>query len=170
MPFDDTDVYKAVEGASYSLASYYDEKLDTYLDTIIGYITAAQEPDGYLYTNRTIDPEHVHPPAGKERWSSLVQSHELYDSGHLYEAAAAHYQATGKRTLLNVALKNARLICSTFGPEGLHDVPGHEIIEMGLVRLYRVTGEQTFLETARFFIEQRGNHQNRTRRIVRCRL
>lgn len=161
MPFDDTDVYKAVEGASYSLALQYDKKLDTYLDTIIGYIAAAQEPDGYLYTNRTIDPEHVHPFAGKERWTSLVQSHELYDCGHLYEAAAAHYEATDKRTLLDVALKNARLVCSTFGPAGRHDVPGHEIIEMGLVRLYRITGERSFLETARFFIEQRGNHQSR---------
>ncbi|MCI1208142.1 MAG: glycoside hydrolase family 127 protein [Treponema sp.] len=163
MPFDDTDVYKAVEGASYSLALYDDRKLDAYLDTVIGYIAAAQESDGYLYTNRTIDPGHVHPFAGKQRWSSLVQSHELYDCGHLYEAAAAHYQATGKRTLLDVALKNARLVCSTFGPDGRHDVPGHEIIEMGLVRLYRVTGDRTFLETAQFFLEQRGCHQNRAR-------
>jgi DUF1680 family protein len=163
MPFDDSDVYKAIEGASYSLMVQYDSDLDTYLDQIIDYIAKAQEPDGYLYTNRTIDPQHVHPFAGKTRWSSLVQSHELYNCGHLYEAAAAHYMATGKRSLLDIALKNAYLVCDTFGPGRRNDVPGHEIIEMGLVKLYRITGEERFLQRARFFLEARGRHETRQR-------
>lgn len=163
MPFDDSDVYKAIEGASYSLTGHYDGELDARLDQIIDYIAAAQEPDGYLYTNRTIDPEYVHPFAGKTRWSSLVQSHELYNCGHLYEAAVAHYVATGKGSLLDVALKNARLVCDIFGPGKKSDVPGHEIIEMGLVKLYRVTGEEQFLELARFFLEERGRHETRRR-------
>ncbi len=124
MPFDDSDVYKAIEGASYSLTGHYEGKLDAYLDQVIGYIAKAQEPDGYLYTNRTIDPQHVHPFAGKTRWSSLVQSHELYDCGHLYEAAVAHYVATGKHSLLDVALKNARLVCDTLAPARRATCPG----------------------------------------------
>ena len=161
MPFEDTDVYKAIEGASFSLAVHPDPTLDAYLDGLIGLIARAQEPDGYLYTNRTIDPAHVHPDAGPERWSNLVMSHELYNCGHLYEAASAHYMATGKRSLLDVAVRSAALIRSVFGPEGRHDTCGHPIVEMGLARLYRVTGDRSFLEAARFFLEQRGRHESR---------
>lgn len=161
MPFEDTDVYKALEGASYSLILNYDNKLDEYIDSLITLIAKAQEPDGYLYTNRTIDPANVHKFAGSERWSSLVQSHELYNSGHLYEAAYAHFQATGKRTLLSIALKNADLICSVFNSNNRHDSPGHEIIELGLVKLYVLTGNSKYLDTAKFFLEERGNHKNR---------
>ena len=96
MPFEDTDVYKAIEGASYSLAQRQDPELEAYLDALIDIIAQAQEPDGYLYTNRTIDPSHVLPFAGPSRWSNLVMSHELYNCGHLYEAACAHYLATGQ--------------------------------------------------------------------------
>ena len=85
-------------------------------------------------------------------------SHELYNAGHLYEAAVAHYMATGKRTLLNIALKNADLVCSVFGPGKLRVAPGHEIVEMGLVKLYRVTGKPEYLQTAKFFIEERGSY------------
>jgi DUF1680 family protein len=155
--FDDSDVYKVIEGAAYSLASHPDPALDSQLDQVIADIAAAQEKDGYLYTARTIDPAHTLAMSGKERWSNLKDSHELYNLGHLYEAAVAHYQATGKRTLLNVALKSANLVARTFGPNGRHDVPGHEEIEIGLIKLYRVTGEERYLDLAKFFVDQRGN-------------
>src|SRR5215211_9265596 len=136
-PFDDTDIYKTIEGASFSLSLFPDKKLEAYIDTLIEKIGTAQEPDGYLYTARTINPDDPHSWSGKERWSKeREQSHELYNAGHLYEAAVAHYYATGKRTLLDIALKNADLVCSVFGPNKLHVAPGHEIIEMGLVKLY----------------------------------
>ncbi|HEY6955497.1 MAG TPA: glycoside hydrolase family 127 protein [Flavisolibacter sp.] len=158
-PFDDTDIYKTIEGASYSLSLFPDKKLETYIDTLIIKIAAAQEPDGYLYTARTIDPLHPHAWAGKERWEKERElSHELYNAGHLYEAAAAHYYATGKKSLLNVALKNADLVCSVFGPGKRHVAPGHEIVEMGLVKLYRITGKKEYLETAKDFIEERGRY------------
>ena len=116
-PFDDSDVYKVIEGASYTLSVTPDPKLEAYLDNLIEKIGAAQEKDGYLYTARTIDPAHPHPWSGNERWIlEGVNSHELYDLGHLYEAAVAHYQATGKRTLLDIALKTADLLDKTFGP------------------------------------------------------
>ena len=161
MPFEDTDVYKAIEGASYSLAQRQDPDLDAYLDALIDVIAKAQEPDGYLYTNRTIDPSHVLPFPGPSRWSNLVMSHELYNSGHLYEAACAHYLATGKRSLLEVALRNAELLKRVFGPDGRHDMCGHQIVEMGLARLYRVTLDRSLLMQARFFLEQRGRHESR---------
>lgn len=157
-PFDDTDIYKTIEGASFSLSLYPDKKLELYIDTLITKIGNAQEPDGYLYTARTIDPLHPHHWAGKERWEKERElSHELYNSGHLYEAAAAHYQATGKRNLLDIALKNADLVCATFGHSKKHVAPGHQVIEMGLVKLYRIAGKKEYLETAKYFIEERGH-------------
>jgi DUF1680 family protein len=157
-PFDDTDIYKTIEGASYSLAVHPDAKLDAYVDSLITIVGEAQEPDGYLYTARTIDPLHPHPWAGTERWVKENElSHELYDSGHMFEAAAAHYLATGKRNFLNIALKNADLLVNTFGPGKRHVAPGHEIVEMGLVRLYRITGKKDYLNLAKFFIDERGH-------------
>lgn len=156
-PFDDTDIYKTIEGASYSLALNYDAKLDKYVDSMITIVGNAQEPDGYLYTARTIDPLHPHAWAGMERWVRENElSHELYNSGHMFEAAAAHFQATGKRNFLNIALKNANLLLATFGPGKRGVAPGHEIVEMGLVRLYRITGKQEYLQLAKFFIDERG--------------
>ncbi len=160
-PFDDSDVYKIIEGASYSLQSFPDPKLDAYLDTLIYKISKAQEPDGYLYTNRTIAEKHggkgLHEWAGKNRWEmDSVLSHELYNLGHLYEAAAAHFEATGKRTLLDVALKSADLVDKDFGADKLKVYPGHQVIEMGLVKLYRITGERKYLNLARFFLDIRG--------------
>jgi uncharacterized protein len=158
-PFDDTDIYKTIEGASFSLSLFPDKKSEAYIDSLIIIIGKAQEPDGYLYTARTIDPLHPHPWSGKERWEKEREmSHELYNSGHLYEAASAHYYATGKRTLLDIALKNADLVCSVFGPDKKHVAPGHEIVEMGLVKLYRISGKKEYLETAKFFIEERGHY------------
>jgi DUF1680 family protein len=159
-PFDDTDIYKTIEGASYSLSVYPDAKLEAYIDGLIAKVAAAQEPDGYLYTARTIDPAHPHPWSGPERWvNEREMSHELYNSGHLYESAVAHYEATGKKTLLNIALKNADLVCSVFGPGKRTVAPGHEIVEMGLVKLYRVAGKPEYLSTAKFFINARGQYK-----------
>ncbi len=158
-PFDDTDIYKTLEGASYSLSLFPDAKLEAYMDSLINIVGKAQEPDGYLYTARTIDPLHPQAWAGATRWvNERKMSHELYNAGHLYEAAAAHYIATGKKDLLNIALKNADLVCSVFGPAPTqqHTAPGHEVVEMGLVKLYRITGKKEYLNTAKYFIEERG--------------
>ena len=156
-PFDDTDIYKTIEGASFSLAVYPDPKLSAYIDSLIIIIAKAQEPDGYLYTARSIDPLHPFGWAGPERWINEGKlSHELYNCGHMFEAAAAHFMATGKRNFLDIALKNADLLVSTFGPGKKHVAPGHEIVEMGLVRLYRITGKTAYLNLAKFFIDQRG--------------
>ena len=160
-PFDDTDPYKVLEGASYSLAVQPDPKMLAYLDKLIALFASAQEPDGYLYTTRTIDPQHPHPWSGSKRWVNEEElSHELYDAGHLFEAAAAHYQATGETNLLNVATKEADLLCQTFGPgtNQLHIWPGHEIVEMGLAKLYRVTGQQRYLDLAKYFLDVRGSY------------
>lgn len=155
--FDDTDPYKVIEGASYSLAVKYDKALDAYLDSVISLIAAAQEPDGYLTTCVTNRCYRLSGWWGKQRWEK-INSHELYNSGHLYEAAVAHYQATGKRTLLDVAIRNADLVCQVFGPgEGqIHRPSGHPIIEMALAKLYKVTGNEKYLQTARYFVEETG--------------
>jgi len=156
-PFDDTDPYKIIEGASYSLAVKYDAKLDAYLDSVITLIGAAQEPDGYLTTCVTNKCTRLSRWWGTHKWEKL-NSHELYNCGHLYESAVAHYQATGKRTFLNIAIKNADLVCKTFGPkEGQKHVPsGHPIVEMGLCKLYKVTGDKKYLDMAKYFVEETG--------------
>jgi len=157
-PFDDTDIYKTIEGASYSLAVHPDPVLSAYVDALIDTVARAQEPDGYLYTARTIDSLHPHPWSGPDRWVKEHElSHELYNSGHMFEAASAHYLATGQRNFLDIALKNADLLVRTFGPGKRSVAPGHEIVEMGLVRLYRITGKKEYLELAKFFIDQRGH-------------
>ncbi len=160
-PFDDSDVYKNIEAASYIIQVNHDKKLEAYVDTLIHFIEKAQEKDGYLYTNRTIDPKNAHVWAGSERWQHEEElSHELYNVGHMYEAAVAHYQATGKKSFLNVAIKNADLIDKVFGWGKLERVPGHQVIEMGLVKLYRVTGKEKYLKLAQFFIDKRGKGEN----------
>ncbi len=161
-PFDDSDVFKVIEGAAYSLMVHPDPALEKRVDEIIAKIGAAQEKDGYLYTARTIDP--ANPPVdwvGKERWSNLYMSHELYNLGHLYEAAVAHKKATGKKSLLNIALKSADLVESVFGPGKTQGTPGHQEIEIGLVKLYRLTGKKRYLNLAKFFLDERGNAEGR---------
>ena len=156
-PFDDTDVYKVLEGAAYALNVQPDPQLESYVDALIDKIAAAQEPDGYIYTTRTIDPNKPHPWAGTKRWElEKVDSHELYNLGHLYEAAVAYYQATGKRKLLDVALKSASLLDRTFGPGKQSIWPGHQITEMGLAKLYRATGDLRYLSLAKFLLDVRG--------------
>jgi DUF1680 family protein len=157
--FDDSDVYKVIEAAAYVLMLQPDPDVDKALDVWIAKIAAAQEPDGYLYTARTINPAKPPRMSGPERWVNLQDSHELYNVGHLYEAAVAHYQATGKRNLFDIALKSAELILKTFGPgeKQLKLVPGHEEIEIGLVKLFRTTGKKKYLDLAKFFIDERGN-------------
>ena len=155
-PFDDSDIYKIIEGASYSLQTNPDAQLEKRIDSLIYYIGMAQEPDGYLYTNRTIDSLHMHPWVGKKRWEKDPElSHELYNLGHLYEAAYAHFLATGKRTLLDVAIKSANLVDHDFGPGKLAYYPGHQVIEMGLSKLYRITGDEKYLKLAQYFLDCR---------------
>jgi uncharacterized protein len=158
-PFDDSDVYKSIEGASYSLLADPDPKLDAYLDALIAKIAAAQEKDGYLMTWWTIDPRK--PPTdwsgGEARWSNVGGGHELYNQGHLYEASVAHFEATGKRSLLQAALESADYVGQVFRPGRNMHVPGHEEVEIGLVKLWRLTAARKYLDLARFFVDQRGN-------------
>lgn len=161
-PFDDSDVYKIIEGAGFSLQTFPDPELEAYVDSLIYKIGMAQEDDGYLYTNRTINgEENVHPWSKGGRWVGTHDlSHELYNMGHLYEAAVAYYQATGKRALLDIAIKSADLIDNDFGWDKIDEYvnyPGHQVIEMGLVKLYNTTGEKRYLELAKFFLDVRGN-------------
>jgi len=160
MPFDDTDLYKIIEGASYSLISNPNPELEAYIDSIIAIIKIGQEPDGYLTTWFTINREK--PPAwwvkpSKTRWENEVSSHELYNSGHLFEAAAAHFLATGKRNFLDIAIKNANLLVNNFGPNKLHTPPGHQIVETGLIKLYHITQDTNYLKLAKFFLDIRGD-------------
>ncbi|KAA3657722.1 MAG: glycoside hydrolase family 127 protein [Calditrichaeota bacterium] len=154
--YNDSDVYKVMEGIAYSIKSHPDSALENYMDNLISFITAAQEDDGYLYTQRTIDSTKMEKNAGAKRWSYLHHSHELYNVGHMYEAAVAWFDATGKRNLLDVATKNADFLLTVFGPDKNHGVPGHQEIEIGLVKLFRVTGKKAYLDLAKFFLDQRG--------------
>ncbi len=155
--FDDTDPYKVIEGASYSLAVHYDKALDHYLDSVINLIALAQEDDGYLTTCVTNKCYRLSGWWGRQKWEK-INSHELYNSGHLIESAVAHYRATGKRNFLDVAIRNADLVCRTFGPNDgqIHRPGGHPIIEMALCKLYKVTGNQKYLDGARYFVEETG--------------
>jgi hypothetical protein len=166
MPFDDTDVYKIIEGASNTLISEPNPKLEKLLDSLIGIVKIGQEMDGYLTTWRTINP--AKPPApwvpvidGK-RWESLQISHELYNSGHMIEAAVVHFEATGKRNFLDIAIKNADLLVKTFGDgkDQVQGVPGHQIVETGLVKLYQITKNKAYLDLAKYFLDNRGNPNN----------
>ncbi len=156
IPFDDSDVYKVIEGAAYTLATHPDAELETYVDDLNAVIAKAQEPDGYLYTARTLGFRNR--ATGPLRWSHIAHSHELYNVGHLYEAAVAYWETTGKRTLLDAAIRSADLVDRTFGPgvTQLKDPPGHQEIELALCRLYRATGEKRYLDLARHFLEARG--------------
>jgi DUF1680 family protein len=148
--FMDSDVYKALEAAAYSLATHPDAALDKRLDEIIAIVAAAQQPDGYLNSYFVVkEPD--------KRWQNLRDWHELYCAGHMFEAAVAHYQATGKKNFLDVATKLADHIAATFGPPPKRmGYPGHPEIELALIKLWRATGQQRYFDLARFFIENRG--------------
>ena len=157
--FDDTDVYKTIEGASYVLQTFPDKKLVEYIDSVLDIVAAAQEADGYLYTARTINPKNPHRWAGMERWSNEeVLSHELYNLGHMVDAACAHYQATGSTKFLDIARRYADCVVREVGPSDGQAcvVPGHQIAEMALARLYVLTGEKKYLDEAKFFLDYRG--------------
>ena len=159
LAFDDTDVYKTIEGASYLLQTYPDKKLAKYIDSVLVIVAAAQEPDGYLYTSRTMNPKHPHEWAGSKRWEKVEDlSHEFYNLGHMVEGAIAHYQATGKKNFLNIAIRYADCVCREIGTgEGQQiRVPGHQIAEMALAKLYLITGDKKYLDQAKFFLDQRG--------------
>jgi uncharacterized protein len=156
-PFDDSDVFKIIEGASYSLAVFPDPELEQLVDSLIWIIGQAQEDNGYLYTWRTIHGDDSHPWIGSRRWERThVMSHELYNVGHMYEAAVAHYQLTGKRNFLDIAIKNADLVLEEIGPGKFETYPGHQEIEIGLAKLYRVTGNRAYLDQAKYFLDARG--------------
>jgi DUF1680 family protein len=152
--FDDSDLYKVIEGIAYALSVQRDPALEKRTDAIIDQIAAAQQPDGYLNTYYTL----VEP---KNRWKNIQHGHELYCAGHLMEAAVAYHQATGKRKLLDVARKLADHILSVFGPGKRIDTCGHEEIELALVKLYRATGEERYLKQAQFFLDVRGRADRR---------
>lgn len=159
--FDDSDVFKIMEGAAYSLAMYPDPELESYLDTLIGYVGKAQQKDGYIYTVRTMLQDQVHRDLLAPEFSRVeIGSHELYNVGHMYEAAVAHYMATGKRSFLDIALKNAHLVDSLFGWDKMEKYPGHQEIELALIKLYHTTGEERFLDLSEFFLEVRDNGSN----------
>ena len=163
-PFDDTDVYKTIEGAAYTLQTYPDPKMEAYIDSVVAIVAAAQMPDGYLNTARQMNPWHPHEWAGPERWSEVEDlSHEFYNLGHMIEGAVAYYQATGKRNFLEIAIRYADCVCREIGPgEGqLDKVPGHQIAEMALAKLYLVTGDRKYLDQAKYFLDRRGHTSNR---------
>lgn len=157
--FDDTDPYKTIEGASYLLQTYPDKHLVAYIDSVLDIIASAQEKDGYLYTSRTQNPSHPHEWAGAERWSMEEDlSHELYNLGHMVEAAIAHYQATGSRKFIDIAIRYADCVCREVGPQQGQScvVPGHQIAEMALAKLYLITGNKKYIDEAKFFLDYRG--------------
>ncbi|MBC5633739.1 glycoside hydrolase family 127 protein [Parabacteroides hominis] len=162
--FDDTDVYKTIEGASYSMQTYPDKRLGRYVDSILTIVASAQEEDGYLYTARTMNPQHPHEWAGSKRWEKVEDlSHEFYNLGHMIEGAVAHYQATGKRTFLDIAIRYADCVEKAIGDKQgqLVRVPGHQISEMALCKLYLVTGQKKYLDLAKFFLDKRGYTERR---------
>lgn len=159
--FLDSDLYKWLEMTAYAIASGEGKEYEAMADEAVDLIGRAQEEDGYLNTYFTVN-------ARERKWKNLAEGHELYTAGHLIEAAVAYYQATGKEKILRIAEKNADLICSLFGVEEgkIHGCPGHEEIELALVKLFRVTGEKKYLNTARYFIEQRGKEPNYLRNEI----
>lgn len=158
--FDDTDIYKTIEGASFSLQTYPDAQLERYIDSLLNIVATAQEPDGYLYTPRTMNPKHPHGWSGDSRWVKVEElSHEFYNLGHMVEGAIAHYQATGSKKFLDIAKKYADCICREIGknPGQSNYVPGHQIAEMALAKLYLVTGDKKYLDQAKYFLDERGH-------------
>ena len=153
MVFQDSDVAKWLEAVAYSLVVYPDAELEKRADEVIETIEKAQQEDGYLNTYFTIkEPEH--------RWQNLQECHELYCAGHMMEAAVAYYDATGKDKLLKVMERMADHIDRRFGPDKITGIPGHQEVEIGLMRLYHTTGEERYCNLAEYFINERGKNPN----------
>ena len=149
----DSDVAKWLEGVAYSLAVKPDNELEARADEIIDIIEKAQQPDGYLDTFFIVkEPEH--------RWQNLQECHELYCAGHMMEAGVAYYQTTGKDKLLHVVERLADHIISMFGEDKEPGIPGHQEVEIGLMKLYRATGKEKYKDMARYFLEERGKNPN----------
>jgi len=155
----DSDVYKIIQGAAYALHHTPDQELETIIDTIIDRIVAAQQPDGYLFSYWITNDL-------SNRWTDIERKHELYCAGHMFEAAAAYYEVTGKRKFLDAAMRFADHINSIFGPDKRLDVPGHQEIELALYKLYEVTGEKRYLDLSIFFIDERGNPERITKALI----
>jgi len=154
-PWQDSDAAKWLEAVAYSLANNPNPELEKTADEVITLIGRAQEKDGYLDTYFSLDyPE--------EKWKNLTEGHELYCAGHFIEAAVAYYQSTGKKAFLEIVCRLADLICKTFGTgEGqIHGYPGHPEVELALIRLYHTTGIKEYLDTAKYFVDQRGSSPN----------
>lgn len=161
-PFDDSDVFKAIEGAAFCLSVEPNPDMAAQVQSMIRRIAAAQEPDGYLYTWRTMHPDSpAHEWINRKRWLNDPQSsHEIYNIGHLYEAGVAHAQATGSRDLLDICMKSAELLQRDFGSGELRIAPGHQVIEMALAKIYRATGDPRWIALAKFFLDVRGKGQS----------
>jgi uncharacterized protein len=165
--FADTDIYKWLEAVSYDLVNHPDPALEHLADETIALMAKAQMPDGYLNTYRQLG-SVSYPrspfsdfPRTQERWSGLDHSHEMYTAGHLMQAAVAHHRATGKTGLLDIARRLADHMAATFGPGKNEATDGHPEVEMGLVEMYRETGERRYLELAGFLVDQRGRNKMR---------
>lgn len=152
--FHDSDVVKVLEGVAYSLALHPDKELEARLEQLIGWMAKGQLPDGYLNT-------YFIATDIKKRWTGMHHAHELYCAGHLFEAAVAHYEATGRKNFLDIARKYADHIDSVFGPGKRHEIDGHPESELALVRLWRATGEERYLKLAQFIVDEHGNDKFR---------
>ena len=152
----DTDVYKVIEGASYSLQNHPDRDLQNYIDGIGDKIAAAQWEDGYLYTRYSLP---LRQPG--KRYCDVALDHEIFCAGELLEMAVAYFEATGKGKILDVAIRSADHLDSVFGPDKRRDVPGHQVVELALVKLYRITGNEKYLKLAKFFLDERGHAHGR---------
>ncbi len=154
--FNDSDVYKVMEGAAYSLQVRPETMMRLYLEKVIKVMAGAQWEDGYLYTFYSVPERQL-----EKLWTDVQSKHEQYCVGHMYEAAVAHYQVTGDKLFLDIATRNADLICDVFNAGKRTDPPGHQEIEIGLCKLYRATGDVKYLDQAKFFLDQRGRKGNR---------
>lgn len=158
-PYDDAEVYKVLEGASYVLMVAPDPELENYIDGVIDKICSAQEADGYIQTNWTIH-NPLHEWYGGVKWlNDWNLTHETFNVAELVEAAIAYYQATGKEKLLQCAIRAADNLCDVFNADGIRMAPGHAVIEMALVRLYELTGNERYLNECKFFLDCRGLRQ-----------
>lgn len=151
----DSNVFKIIQGAAYVIGDTPDKELETAIDSLIERIVAAQQPDGYLFTYWIINDL-------SRRWSDIPRMHELYCAGHMFEAAVAYYQVTGKRRLLDAAIRFANHIDSVFGPNKKMEASGHEEIELALYKLYKATGNKKYLDLSVFFVDERGNPKRMT--------